>query len=106
MKNEQLIVIGSKGRNFDFRKIIRYVVDKLSKYDAVVLSSPVEDIANFKMVCSFLSTYFDCTVNKPYTGHILVEGNRVPIIRCLVLANNLNFEQIFSPRDITEEETI
>ena len=94
MKDEDIVVIS---RHMSFSKVIRYSLDRLSKSEKIMLSAAVENADLFEDIKQHLVNTFRCKAQIVETGHFKQGGRHIPIIRCVIKANNLEFDKEFSP---------
>lgn len=91
MKQSNIIIITRKS---DISKQLRYTIDKLSTTETVTLSASVENADIFSQIINVLKL-LNCKVSAVNTGHLKSSGQHVPIIRCSVNSNNLEFSTEF-----------
>lgn len=93
-KKEQMVVINTN----ETGKLMRYIIDTLSKHDMIILSSPVEFTNEFEKIKNQLKDIYYCSIESNCFGHIKRGSKHFPIIRCKVFSNKLDFASEFDPK--------
>ncbi len=94
MQKKNVIVIS---KNVRYSACMRFVLDRLSKESKIILSANVENTDLFNRIRSDLISIYGCIAGKVETGHFKRGGSHIPIIRCEIDANSLEFSREFKP---------